>query len=108
MSNDAWGDLERIFAEAHELPPGDRRAFVARACAADDAMHQAVLGLLAGDEARPDFMSKSAFDLLAEGIAADGWTLRPGDRLGAYVVVEWIGAAAPEKSGEPPTIDWAG
>ena len=60
MSNDAWGDLERIFAEARELPPGDRRAFVARACAADDAMHQAVLGLLAGDEARPDFMQNAA------------------------------------------------
>ena len=86
-----WKDLERIFEEARALPPDAQAAFVARVCDSDE-MRREALALLAADAASSDFLTKPAFDRLAETIGAEGWSLKPGARIGAYTVTRLLGA----------------
>ena len=92
MSTERWQQLERIFAEARQLPPDARPEFVARACGADDALQQEALGLLHADLASSEFMAQPALDRLAQGVASDGWGLQPGERIGAYTILKLLGA----------------
>jgi Tol biopolymer transport system component len=86
-----WSDLERIFEEARALPAGAQAAFVARACDSDE-MRREALALLAADAASSDFLTKPAFDRLAETIGTEGWSLKPGAQIGAYTVTRLLGA----------------
>lgn len=44
-----WPQVERVFAHAVELPPEDRAAYVATACAGHPELLAEVLALLASD-----------------------------------------------------------
>src|SRR5688572_2601018 len=90
MSAD-WKELERIFEEARTLPADAQTAFVTRACDSDE-MRREALALLAADAASSDFLTKPAFDRLAETIGAEGWSLKPGARIGAYTITRLLGA----------------
>ena len=90
MSAD-WKELERIFEEARTLPADAQAAFVARACDSDE-MRREALALMAADAASSDFLTKPAFDRLAETIGAEGWSLKPGARIGAYTITRLLGA----------------
>ncbi|MGH9239753.1 MAG: hypothetical protein ACRD3G_17050, partial [Vicinamibacterales bacterium] len=90
MSAD-WKELERIFEEARTLPADTQAAFVARTCDSDE-MRREALALLAADAASSDFLTKPAFDRLAETIGAEGWSLKPGARIGAYTITRLLGA----------------
>ena len=92
MSTEHWQRLEQIFAEARRLPREARADFVTRACGPDEALRGAALRLLSADDASGEFMSKSAIDLLAHAVAAEGWRLRPGDRLGPYTILSLLGS----------------
>jgi serine/threonine protein kinase/tetratricopeptide (TPR) repeat protein len=87
VNPETWRDVERLFGEARERPPGDRAAWV-RAQASDDAVAEEVLALLAASE------GTGLFDPLIHrqdarevGPAA----LEPGTRLGAWEVLESLG-----------------
>jgi serine/threonine protein kinase len=92
MSAERWQALERIFAEAREVRAEARAEFVARACGADDALRREALHLLALDAAPGEFLLKPALDLLAESVAREGWSLKRGERIGAYTVLQLLGA----------------
>jgi eukaryotic-like serine/threonine-protein kinase len=91
MSNERWQQLERIFAEARELPVEARTGFLRDVCGADDGLRNEAQRLLAADDASGDFMASPAFDRLAQSVATEGWTLQPGERIGAYTVVRRLG-----------------
>ncbi len=83
MTPEQWQQAREILADALELKPEDRPAFLSRACSSDSALRQDVERLLASsDEARSSFLQSSAFRL--------GPT--PGARLGEYEVQSLIGA----------------
>jgi hypothetical protein len=84
-----WRDLERIFEEARALPADAQAAFVARVCDSDE-MRREALALLAADAASSDFLTTPAFDRLAETIGAEGWSLKPGTRIGAYTITRLL------------------
>jgi len=86
-----WKDLERIFEEARALPADAQAAFVARVCDSDE-MRREALALLAADAASSDFLTTPAFDRLAETIGTEGWSLKPGARIGAYTITRLLGA----------------
>ena len=94
MSDSRWRATDRIFIEALELPAAARAAHVARACLGDDALQRDLLSLLEAAQHSPRFLEIPALERLGAAIAADGWSLRPGQRLGAYVVQEMLGAGA--------------
>jgi serine/threonine protein kinase len=87
-----WEQLERIFADARSVPAEDQAQFVARACGADAALRADALSLLSAGHSSGSFMSRPALERLAEEFATDGSKLEPGQRLGAYTILQRLGA----------------
>ena len=94
MSADRWQTLDRLFIEARQLPADARTALLARECGTDDQLRRDVVSLLTAAESSGEFLTRPALEQLARAMAADGWSLRPGERLGLYTVRELLGAGA--------------
>jgi hypothetical protein len=92
MRAERWESLDSVFTEALLLPAEARQQFVARRCGADNELCSEVLRLLEAERECGEFMTKPAIDRLASAIASEGWELRPGERIGAYTIVELLGA----------------
>ena len=86
-----WQELDRIFAEAREMPVGDQAEFIARACGANAGLRAEAESLLSASNLTGDFMARPAIDRLAQVLAADGLNLQPGRRIGAYTIVRQLG-----------------
>ncbi len=86
------GRLDELFTEALQKPDAVRREFVSHACGTDAALRDEVLSLLAAAEGSGEFMAVPALDRLAEDVARDGWTLRPGERVGTYTILRLLGS----------------
>ena len=94
MSADRWQTLDRLFSEALQLPADARNALLAQECGTDEQLRRDVLSLLDAAESSGEFLARPALERLAGAIAADGWSLRSGERLGAYTVRDLLGAGA--------------
>lgn len=70
MTPERWRQVEDLFHSACGLSPGEREAFLARACVGDAALQREVESLLAGREGT----------LLAGGLAGAGVLSTPGSR----------------------------
>src|ERR1700680_3037481 len=84
MTPERWQQIKAVLDRALELAPGERSAFLDRACARDPSLRNEVEELLAsGKEMRSSFMNTSPFahQPLAEGT-----------RLGDYEVQTLLGA----------------
>src|SRR6188474_2027798 len=92
MTTPRWQRMERIFAQTRELPAHIRAEVVARECGTDEELHGDVLSLMAADEALSGFLADCALDVLAQSVATEGWALHPGDRIGAYIVLNLLGS----------------
>jgi PAS domain S-box-containing protein len=62
--------IERICQTALECKGGERAAFLADACAGDDALRQAVVSLLAREHSAEQFIETPALDVAAHALAA--------------------------------------
>ena len=83
MKPEQWQQAREVLADALELKPEERPAFLDRACFSDHALRQEVERLLSSsDEARSDFLQTSAFRV----------TLVPGTKLGDYEVKGLLGS----------------
>jgi eukaryotic-like serine/threonine-protein kinase len=83
MKPEQWHRTRKVLADALELKPEDRPAFLDRACSSDHALRDEVERLLsASDEARSSFLRSSAFP---SGLA-------PGTKLGEYQIVRLLGS----------------
>jgi eukaryotic-like serine/threonine-protein kinase len=94
MSTERWQRLDRIFVDALQRPPETRAAFVRETCGDDDTLRDEVKSLLTAADASDDFMAVSALERLAQSVGKHGYTLTPGERVGAYDVIELLGAGA--------------
>jgi serine/threonine protein kinase/Tol biopolymer transport system component len=92
MSSERWRRLETMFAAAHDRPPHDRAAFIDEQCQGDDALRNDVASLIAADQRAREFLTAPAIDQLAREFAADGRSLRPGERVGPYLVDRLLGS----------------
>ncbi len=83
MTPEQWRQVREVLAEALELKPEARPAFLDRACSADHSLRREVeLLLSSNDEAKSSFLQSSA--LLV--------TLTPGTKLGDFEVERLIGS----------------
>jgi Tol biopolymer transport system component len=87
-----WAELDRIFAEAREMPLAEQAAYVARACGSDAALRSEAESLLSVSNLTGEFMARPAIDRLAQSLAGDGLDLKPGRRIGAYALVRQLGS----------------
>jgi eukaryotic-like serine/threonine-protein kinase len=89
VSSRQWQRLNEVFAEALEAPLADRAARLSHACGDDDTLRAEAMAMLSAADGSGDFLEASAIDTLAHEVAVDGWSLRPGERVGVYRV-EWL------------------
>jgi len=92
MNQARQDQLFRIFDETRQLEADRRTEFIARACGADDELRADVVSLLEADEASGEFMIHPALDRLAQAMAEDRWTLRSGETIGPYTIVQLLGS----------------
>src|SRR2546428_22712 len=94
IPSDRWTQVKALFAEALDRAPDARSAFLAAACPDDAALRHEVEGLLAADAEAASFIEEPA--MLVPGASAPEVvhvpSLHPGDRLGPYEIVEFVGA----------------
>ena len=88
MTPDRWREIERLYHAARARPEEQRAAFLADACAADDALRTEVESLLASAPAAVGFMSMPAVD--AGMLNSEPSFI--GQRIGPYAIQERIGA----------------
>jgi eukaryotic-like serine/threonine-protein kinase len=83
MKPEQWQQAREVLADALELKPEERSAFLDRACSSDHALRQQVERLLSSsDEAHSGFLQTSALRM----------TLTPGSWLGDYEVKGLLGS----------------
>ncbi len=91
MPTDRWNRLDQLFAEAMEQPLAQREGFLARECGSDVRLRQELSSMLGAAERAGDFLSATALELFASQVSREGWSVQPGDRIGAYAVERRLG-----------------
>ena len=100
MANPSWARVKEVLDAALDRPPLERTAFVLGMCGHDRALHAEVQSLLAAMEQAGTFIEQPALRSIAAsaGLTASGTrdpvrrVLDPGDSLGPYEVLEFLGA----------------
>jgi len=89
-----WERVKEVFQAALDRPPSERSAFLRVACGSDNDLQTEVASLLDAHERAGSFAERPAVPE-QDSSAPVGMTervLQPGVRLGAYRIVEWLGA----------------
>jgi serine/threonine-protein kinase len=91
MTPERYRQVGSIYHAALEMEPGARAAWLAEACAGDDALREEVELLLASNEGAGDFISGSALEVVAGELANDEESRLTGKRFGHYRVLSLLG-----------------
>jgi serine/threonine protein kinase len=86
-----WRQIERLYHAALTRRADERVAFLADACAGDEALRREVESLLAQPASAAAFLDGEAVAAAAELVSDPGASVLTGRRLGAYQVQERIG-----------------
>jgi serine/threonine protein kinase/tetratricopeptide (TPR) repeat protein len=91
MTPEQWERVDSLFHSALKLERDRRPAFVAEACAGDDAVRREVESLLHWHEDSEDFIETPASDVAAALLQRRyEWT--PGQRVGRYEIASRLGS----------------
>ena len=95
MKPERWQEIERICNSALDVLPGERKAFVEKACAGNDALRKEVDRLLARQQEAEGFIAVPALEMAAKELAREEGSELGRDALPAtlqhYRVIEKIG-----------------
>ncbi|MGI8837151.1 MAG: protein kinase domain-containing protein [Pyrinomonadaceae bacterium] len=87
-----WQEIKSVFQSALEYDPGAARAaFLNASCSGNETLRSEVEALIAADEAAPDFIDESAFEVVTSLLAAEEIESPAGRRIGSYEIVREIG-----------------
>lgn len=87
MTAERWAQVKAIFAQALEMPPGERRAFI-EASSDDPEVREEIESLLSASDEAGTFIEQPA---LAPPLAAGLEFPAPGDRVGIYSIIQKVG-----------------
>jgi len=98
MADSEWEKLKEVFHAALELPPNDRPAYLAQACAGDAFLRQSVEALLKSHE-EPGFVDEPAYAAAANLIVDDqqverqpeAGAFQAGQNIGRYRINSLLG-----------------
>jgi serine/threonine protein kinase/tetratricopeptide (TPR) repeat protein len=83
MTPERWQQIQDVLEKALQLAPGQRSAFLDRACSSDPSLRQEVEAMLASSpDVRSSFLQSSTLRV----------TLTPGTKLGEYEVKSLLGS----------------
>jgi serine/threonine-protein kinase len=85
--------IEELYHSAREREPGERAAFLARACRGDEELRQELDQLLAPESSNGNLLDHPIVDLPAVNLLATATMaqLSPGTKLGTYEILAFIG-----------------
>jgi eukaryotic-like serine/threonine-protein kinase len=83
--------LQSLFAEALELPPAGREAFLRQVCGNDTALLQELRNLLAADERLTSMTAQPAVPAIASAMRSLAPASMTGQRVGAFELREELG-----------------
>src|SRR5215467_14470904 len=92
MEPERWQRIVDLAEAAAELANGERAAFLAEACAGDGGLRIAVESLLDHDEQSEGFIETPVLPIAAELIAGDQPDSMVGQVVGAYKIMDLLGA----------------
>jgi eukaryotic-like serine/threonine-protein kinase len=93
MQAERWALIERICQEALDRAPGERAAYLAVACAGDEALRQEVASLLAFEAGAESFIEAPPGDLAAGLMAQQSAPKSPlGRQVRHYEILSFLGA----------------
>jgi eukaryotic-like serine/threonine-protein kinase len=90
-SADNWTRLKEVFAGARALSADRRSAYLAEACAGNEALRQEVESLLASDQRAKSFLEAPAM-VWGDNARDQATLMMEGQRLGVYQVQALLGA----------------
>ena len=91
MTSERWRRVEELYHAALTRSERERAAFLANACAGDEALRRDVESLLAQPASGRGFLDGPAAAVAAQMVSDIGTSMLSGRRLGAYQVHERIG-----------------
>ena len=92
MTQEEWKQIDELFQAALNEAPGDRAAFLDRACAGNEAMRREVESLLGHDDQSKSFLEEPPGEVAAELLTSGRSRFLGGQLLNHYRIVEFLGA----------------
>jgi eukaryotic-like serine/threonine-protein kinase len=93
VTPERWQQIKDVLASALEIAPAERSSYLNRSCALDPAlMHEVELLLLDEDKVSPQFLNDTALAAAAAEILPEESGRWIGRRVGAYRILDQIGA----------------
>jgi serine/threonine protein kinase len=93
MTPERWQEIKRIFNSAAERAPGERRSYVAAACAGDEELRREVESLLGSLDESASFMGQSAVAQIADQLETILFKkFSAGQVVAHYRVISELGA----------------
>src|SRR5688500_10318061 len=91
MADRNLSQVESVFHAALDLQPEERRAFLAQACAGDEALYAEVCSLVSASDSNESFMEKSALSLGLNILSKSTEHSVTGKVIGSYKVLSLLG-----------------
>jgi serine/threonine-protein kinase len=91
MKPEEWNEIDELFQEALKEAPGDRGAFLDRACDGREVMRREVESLLTHHEQAQTFLEQPPTQIAAEFLTSRKSRFRNGQFIDHYRVVECLG-----------------
>ena len=92
MSPERWQRIEQLYHTALKSEAGRRAAFLAEACAGDEALQREVASLIAAHEEAGGFIEGSPDQVALHMLDAEGAQAMAGHQLGRYQLISLLGA----------------
>jgi Tol biopolymer transport system component len=92
MTPERWKRIEALYQEAFARSPADRSAFLAAACANDEAIRRDVESLLAESASDDGFLAQPPLSMSAHAVTDMVLTTMAGTSLGGYQLRALLGA----------------
>jgi serine/threonine-protein kinase len=91
MHPERWQQIDRLFHLALEQEPGQRPAFLAKACSGDKDLCSEIEALISAHEEAQSFIETPAFDLAAEMLTQGASGIGVGQSVGPYKIKSILG-----------------
>jgi serine/threonine protein kinase/Tfp pilus assembly protein PilF len=87
-----WQQVEQLYHSALEKEASERSAYLAAACADDEALRREVESLLAHEDSAQNFIESPALDVAAKLLAKEQNSAVPGQMINQYKIISPLGA----------------
>ncbi|HEY0426521.1 MAG TPA: protein kinase [Pyrinomonadaceae bacterium] len=87
-----WEKVEKIFHTTLDLPSGERKTYLQKACAGDGQLFSEIESLIDSLESEPGFLAEPVFELGLGAMHKNGQKSFAGTTIGFYEIHEKIGA----------------